>query len=226
MSARAAAAPRAVRHGHLSFGRLLLYAALVVAAILIAAVVLVLTSTPPPPKPDCTAGEQCGNPPPGEPLVNGQIWTSSALGYHFEYDKDLWEIAGEDATGVTLQVPDAGVAVIFSGAESSQEDPSAAFDHALSDLSGLALAPDTDPDHAILGAKVGDFHAGATGVYQGSTNPGQGRVGQVRVIIMSATDGEATITVTFVSTEDNLAPAGQAVDAMLNTLRFPSELDV
>jgi hypothetical protein len=227
MSAGAAAAPRAVRRGHLSFGRLLLFIGLAIAAILIVAVVLVLTRTPPAPTPDCTTGEQCGNPPPGKPLVNGQIWAGSAIPYHFEYDQSLWEVADEDADGVTLQVSRAGVWVVVSAAESSDEDPSTAFNNAVSDLSGqLALAPDTDPDHAILGAKVGDFHADAVGVFAGSTNPGQGGVIPVRAIIMSATDGQATITVTLVSPEDNLAPASQEVDGLLNTLRYPSELDV
>jgi FlaG/FlaF family flagellin (archaellin) len=220
-------APRSVRRGHLSIGRILLVAALVIVVLLAGAVTIVLIRTPAAKKADCGAGEQCGNPPPGQPLVNRQLWSSSGLGYHFEYDSSLWELGDEDAGGVTLQVPRGGVAAIFSGAKTSDEDPAAAFDEAVGDLSGqLALAADPDPDHAIEGAKVGDFHADASGVFQGSTNPGQGRVLQVRVIIMSATDGETTITVTLVSPDNNLAPASQDVDGMLNTLRFPSEQDV
>lgn len=229
MSAAAAArvAPRAVREGHLSFVRLLAIAGLVVVLLLGAAAAVIVARTPPAPKADCTTGQQCGNPPPGKPLVNRQLWTSSALGYHFEYDSSLWELGDESDDGVTLQVPRGGVTALFTGARSSEKTPAAAFDDMVSALGGqLALANDDDPDHVIEGAKVGDFHAGAVGVFQGSTNPGQGRVLQVRVIVMSATDGTTTITVALVSPENNLAPASQEVDGMLNTLRFPSESDV
>ena len=226
-AATARGAPRSAREGHLSFGRLAVIAVLVIVVALGAAVLLVHARTPAPAEADCSKGELCGVPPPGKPLVNQHLWTSSALGYHFEYDDELWELGGEDANGVSLEVPRGAVAVIFNGAKTSEEDPSSALDNAVDDLSGrLALAPDTDPDHAIQGAKVGDFHADATGVFQGSTNLGQGQVLQVRVIIMSATDGDTTLTVTLVSPENNLAPATQDVDGMLNTLRFPSEADV
>jgi hypothetical protein len=231
MSASAAAAPRvaprAARKGHLSFGRLLLIALLVIAVVLAAAVVIVLKRTPPAPRADCTTGEQCGNPPPGKPLVNTQIWTSTALGYHFQYDDELWELTDEDEEGVVLEVQRGGVTVIVNGAQSSELDPEAAFDETVSNLDGLlALADDTNPDHVILGPKVGDFHADAVGVFQGSTSPAQGQVLQVRVIVMSATDGETTVTLTLVSPENNLAIAAQHVDGMLNTLRYPSESDV
>lgn len=226
MSAAAAsrAAPRTVRRGRLSLGKLLLGAALVVVVLLGAAVVLVKARTPPPATADCTKTEQCGVPPPGKPLVNRALWTSSALGYHFEYDDSVWEVGAEDGDGVTLQVPGAGVTAIFSAVATSEEDPAAALDGTVSDLGGqLALVDDTDPDHAIQGPKVGNFHAGATGVFQGSTNPGQGSVLQVRVIAMSASDGETTLTVTLVTPENNLELASRDVDGMLNTLRFASE---
>jgi FlaG/FlaF family flagellin (archaellin) len=231
VSAGAAAAargvPRSVRSGRLSFGRILLVAVLVIAAALGAAVVLVQSRTPPEPAADCTTGEQCGNPPPGKPLVNGAIWTSDDLGYHFEYDEDLWEVTSEDGDGAILQVQRGGMAAIFNGAATSEADPSAAFDDAVDYLSGrLALAADTDPTHVVLGPKVGDFHADAAGVFQGSTNAGQGEVLQLRVVVMSATDGDTTVTVTLVAPDENLALASQSVDAMLNTLRFPSEPDV
>jgi hypothetical protein len=205
----------------------------ILAAILVVALIAVKSSAPPADQPQCPGGP-CGNPPTRAPgnapaLVHGQLFTSSELGYQFEFNQiggqPQWKIEDQDGRNVTLSV--GGGAAILSirgvpaGQASQQELLNQQVDRLKSRIPDLQV--DDNPDDAILAPSVG-FRRGVGDLLGGTFQTPQGAGIPVAVVITAATDGKATVAMTVLSPEDNRQAVFSLVDAIMNTFRFPSEV--
>jgi hypothetical protein len=85
------------------------------------------------------------------------------------------------------------------------------------------LTVDDNPDDAILSPSVG-FRRGVGDLFGGTFQTPQGAGVPVAVVVIAATDGRVTVAMTVVTPENNRKAVFGLVDAVMNTFRFPSEL--
>jgi hypothetical protein len=198
------------------------------------AVLVAALSGPATPKPTCPKHLPCAQPPKGgpptfasssPPLVLNQQFSSSSLGYQFEYPSVL-QVANQSATGVTLLAPSGVFGMVFLGATAGQANPQQMIQASISNLQSTIpdLQQDNDPSVQILSPSLGG-RAGVGGFYQGDLSSPTGVVSPVDVAIVAATDGNETIGVSVISADrSNTDGLFKAADSILATLRFQGDI--
>jgi hypothetical protein len=210
----------------------------VLAAVLIVALIAVKSAAPAAPKPQCPGGP-CGNPPtrPPEPpapagapaLVHGQIFKSSGLGYQFEFnqfgDRFRWKIEQQDAQDVTMTLNGGAAILSIRGVPASQASPEQLFNEQVAKVKDRIpdLQVNDDPRDAIVAPSVG-FHRGIGDLFGGTFQTPQGAGIPVVGVITAATDGQATLAMTVLVPDSNRQVVFTLVDGIMNTFRFPSEI--
>ena len=221
------ASPRAApgdASGRLSGRKVLVAFVVVVGAFLLLALLGAVLSDAPEPPPGCPTGQECGGPPaisslapaavvsfpPTSPsslppdtigIRAGEPWTSSELGYEFEYPSDWWKISDQGPRGV-------GFGYLWSGADAqlivaavpaAEASAQALSDRWFADLQAWApdLEPDTTGKNAILGPEIG-FVDGLGSTYAGSVSNPQGGTRPVGVSVVVASDGRTTVAVILI----------------------------
>jgi hypothetical protein len=205
--------------------------AAVLAVILGITAVLVTSSAPPAPKSDCPK-PPCGKPP--EPpkgdlapaLVAGKLFKSGA-GFQLEFDPTLWAVTDRTDAAVELQVKSTRVIVLVQlrAQPADEVTPDDAVSARLDSLGRdiLGLAEDTRPSQLVLDPAVG-YRSGVGEALSGVTDTPQGPGSPVSVVVMAATDGQITVTMTLITDESVRKPAFTITDSMMNTFRFPTEV--
>jgi hypothetical protein len=207
------------------------------AVILLIALFAVKSSAPPAEKPQCPGGP-CGNPPTRPPapqgapaLISGQIFKSTGLGYQFEFNQFAsrfrWKIEKQDSDSVVLSLNGGAALLSIDGLKASAATPQQALDQAINKANDRIpdLAADTDPKTEILAPSVG-FRRGVGELFGGTFQTPQGAGVPVIAVILAATDGKATVAVTALTPEGNRALVFDLVDSLMNTFRFPTEVDI
>jgi hypothetical protein len=185
-------------------------------------------AAPSPIKPTCKPFEPCGKPPKlAKPLVNNQVWRSSALGFTLEYSADVWRVSQEGPQGVVIVLPDNLATVTVVGARASDFSPQALLDDRLSFFRRnlVGLREDNDDDHRLLGTNVG-LRPGPGGAYGATLASAQGLATPVAVDVMSAGDRGVSIVATLVF-ESGIKPETrlgilQNADEVFKTVVWPS----
>ena len=207
----------------------------VMAAVLVVALVAMKTTTPAAPSPQCPGGP-CGNPPtrpaasPGTPaLVHGQVFRSPGLGYQFEYNqfgsRFQWKIEAQSSQDVTMALNGGAAILSIHGVPAQQASPAQLQDQEVAHVKGRIpdLQLDTTPDDQILAPSVG-FRRGTGQLYGGTFQTPQGAGIPVVAVITAATDGKATVAMTVLAPDSNRQVVFTLVDGIMNTFRFPSEI--
>jgi hypothetical protein len=206
------------------------------------AVATAATSEPTAPTSVCPAHQVCANPPQSgltpslgdassAPRLERSSWasfTSSGLGYRFEYPDPPLTATNVTSTGVDVQPPgDGGILLLgFQAAPASVDNPRqllaariAALHRQIPDLKVDGKVADQ-----ILGPEVG-FHSGVGGFYRGEFDSPSGFVASADVAILAATDGRETIAVSVISADRSKTSKLFAyADAVLSTLRFSGDV--
>jgi hypothetical protein len=230
---------RGHRGGRLGRGILIGVFAGVLAVVLGITAVLVTQSAPPPPKSDCPV-PPCGPPPkptpggspsPGSPplapaLVAGTPFRSPA-GYQLEFDPNLWKITDQNDSDVALELSINGITAIVQirsqpAGPSDADAVSARADDVGTDV--LGLARDKKPADQVLEPTVG-YRSGAGSAFSGVADTPQGPGSPVAVVVTAAHDDQLSITFTLIADEANKKAAFQITDSLMNTFRFPSEVN-
>jgi hypothetical protein len=212
-----------------------------VLAVVLAITALVVTqSAPPPPKSDCPV-PPCGPPPkptpkgsPGSPplapaLHNFTPFTSPA-GYELEFNPNLWTITDRNASDVALELSINGISAVvqirsepFSGdANADAAAVSARVDALGKDV--LGLARDKKASDQILEPAVG-YRSGEGFSFSGVADTPQGPGSPVSVVITAAHDDNLLVTFTLIADQANKKAAFFLTDSLMNTFRFPSEVN-
>ncbi len=163
------------------------------------------------------------------PAVTGQTWTSSTLGYSFEYDPEIFELASEDDDTAVFSGTffDAQVVVEATDATTSPAEM-LARQLAKVDERIIARAPDSDEYDALLGPSIG-YIRGEGAVFGGTLLGRDGTpVAPAGVVVMSSTDGRITVAVILlVATPDvrlgsdtHLHAVRDAADDFLKTFNW------
>lgn len=181
-------------------------------------------------KPQCPKEQPvCGKPPETQapPLVSGIVWKSAA-GVQMEYYPRLWKVVSQDERDLKLklEIPgrtDIDLFLWVRAVPVVSKLPTALAEDRISDLREdiLGMQEDTDPKHALLGPNIGYVDADVGAAYAGATDTPQGPGSPIAVLLMAATDGNASVVVSAASTFSNRGIFGLA-DSLLNTLRWSS----
>jgi len=206
----------------------------ILAAILVVALVAVKSSAPPAEQPQCPGGP-CGNPPSRPPgpgnasaLVHGKIFTSSGLGYRFEFNQvggqPLWTIEDQDARNVTLSLGGGAAILAIRGVPASEASRQQLLNQQVDRLKSRIpdLKVDDNPDDAILAPSVG-FRRGVGGLFGGTFQTPQGAGIPVTAVVTAASDGKATVAMTVLTLENNRQAVCALVDAVVERFRPPTE---
>jgi Pro-kumamolisin, activation domain/Subtilase family len=209
---------------------------------------LVQVLTPPPPDPPCVSGRACSGPPapsggvpvdggvPAPPshvpvsgpddapaMTTGTAWRSPDLGFGVDYDPDGWSVVDQDRRGALLggvgQLRDASLWIAATPAADASPDRALAARVSALGESLVGLAEDDRPESRILGPNIG-YVDGVGAVYGGATDSAQGPGRRARVAVLSASDGNLTITASLIlvgGTADDWQGVRQAADSVLNT---------
>lgn len=179
-------------------------------------------------KPPCPKDEQCGKPPKrpdGAPaLLSGKLWKSD-IGAQMEYYPNLWEVVSQNPRNLKLKLvipgrEDLNLFVWVKVAKSSEVKREDLADDQIGSLKGdiLALKEDVSARAQILDPALG-YVDGIGGPYEGAIDTPQGPGNPVRVLLMAATEGTVTASMTASSTLEDRNIFGLA-DSLLNTFRF------
>ncbi len=182
---------------------------------------------------DCPKGRLCSNPPEGEPLVNGAVYRSSALGFEIEYSEDLWKVASQGEDFVEFNPVDAPglMRVRIEGRPVAEASAQALFDEQLDTVQTnfVGLSEDTDPPDVVHGPAVG-YVDGVGGAYTGGIDTPQG-VLDGSAVVLAAGDEDVTLAVTLITTAQRAQAPGDLdakgilysrLDVLLNAIRYPS----
>ncbi len=154
------------------------------------------------------------------PQEFGTVWTSSELGFRFQYDSGIWTIRDQDARSVVLTAARGNVAVIIAGSPAQDTTPDQAASNELDRLNSqiLGFTDETDPKQLLPGQPVVGYQPGIGGLFAGTLDNPQGPSTAVHSAVLAATDSRLTILVSVTTIDQLEKPAFQAVDSMLNTL--------
>jgi hypothetical protein len=210
------------------------------AIVVLVANVVVLLSTPETQPAPCAASPAC--PPPVEPLAAGERWTSTALGYSFEYEGPRFSIASQDARGVNLRLeldrlPEAALGgsrdsvslgeIWVTAAPASERTPQQLLAQRRDELAQrvLGLEEDSASGTTILGPSIGHLD-GFGGSYVGTLDA-QGPAGRAVVAIIAAGNQRISVVFSYVLGGTTLS-ANQSKtlrergDLILSTFRWPA----
>jgi hypothetical protein len=208
--------------------RLIVVFAIVLGAILLLAAIGAVLSDAPEPPPECQPGTECGGPPgeagpsaaPGASLGigspppvaprpsvppgtvgirAGKPWTSTDLGFEFEYSR-WWAVDSSDGRRADLAFQGPADALLIVAAVPADEATPEAYADRWADTI-KAEAPDLRVDsrdkNAILGPMIG-FVDGLGRTYAGSWSTPQAATEPIGVSLLTATDGRITVAVVVV----------------------------
>ena len=182
----------------------------------------------------CVYPEPCGPPRSSAELVSLTAW-ESPLGYSFRYNAEIWTVAEEDASGVTLRLAgreDATLRIVGSAGTA----PDTALATYVDGVRGRVpdLAEDRRAFRLVLGPAVG-FRDGVGASYAGHVGSPQGPGPIVTMSAMAAQVGDVTVLVSmemtgeeWIQIEDGAWQGEQAfqqADSIINTVRWSSEGD-
>jgi uncharacterized protein DUF2510 len=225
-----AAGPLASVGARLGNRRLILIFAGVLAVVLVVSVLAVVALAPRIRQPDCDPDRPCGSPPTGSPALSvGTVYESPDLGFRLEYDDEIWDRADQDGRSVTLRFTGTDAVLEVGGAPADEATPESLLEGQFDSLGERvqSLTVDSDPTHKILGPRVG-FRDAIGGAYTGVSDTPQGPSQPISLVVMAARDDEiATYLTVLTSEEDSGAKpvVYEEVDAVMNTMRYPSELE-
>jgi hypothetical protein len=177
--------------------RLLLFGGilLIVLIVAITSAVVLKRGTPAAP---CQPERPCAAPPIGPRALVATVWTSRDLGFEFQYDADVFQVASQDgrAARLTPKNTNLGVEMVVSGVPAAEANPQKALRDRLSSLSNqiVGLTPDKDPATIIVTPTVG-YTRGVGGSYRGTVNAPQGPSTPVVIAAMAAGDARTTAVV-------------------------------
>jgi hypothetical protein len=230
---------RGHRGGRLGRGILIGVFAGVLVVVLGITAILVTSSAPPPPKSDCPV-PPCGPPPKPTPkgsptgpplapaLVAGTLFTSPA-GYQVEFNPNVWTVTDHDANDVSLELNVNGINAVVQirshPISAGSDDAAAVTDE--SDALGknvLGLARDKKAADQILEPAVG-YRSGAGFAFSGVADTPQGPGNPVAVVVTAAHDDKLLVTFALIADEANKKAAFFLTDSLMNTFRFPSEVN-
>ena len=182
-----------------------------------------------PPKPACKRIEPCGAPPkPAAPLVNNELFRSSALGFRVEYSSDTWTKSSDsNDTQLVLNLKDVDATLVIAGVLASQASPPQLLASRRESLSQrlFAFADDTDSLHEVLGPELA-YHEAVAGSFVGEVDTPQGVRAPLAVVVMAAGDTHTTLMATIAMSqaqERNRRYVMANADSVLNTLRLRRE---
>jgi hypothetical protein len=177
----------------------------------------------------CQPDAPCGDPPVGEPLINGETWTSTGLGYSFQYDAGWWSIDDEDARHVQLKLrTKLDARLLVEGAPASEASPQSLFSHRLGVVKSnyLGVTQDTVAAHLIKGPAVATRN-GIGRTYVGKVGLPQAGVSEsVQVAIMASGEDTTSLAVSVIvvgSDEKQRRAVMSLADSVLNTLQLRSD---
>jgi hypothetical protein len=158
------------------------------------------------------------------PEVGGTVWTSSELGYSFQYDPDLWTIEQQDSSGVLMTAGNGNVALVITGALSQDASVDDALNGEVDRLSQniLGFTRQDDPSLLLPGSPHIGYVPGSGDQYVGTLNSPQGPTVAVDSAIVAATDQRITLLVSLTTVDQLRVPAYQAADSILNTVDWGS----
>jgi hypothetical protein len=191
--------------------------------LIIIVIQVVRALAPGPTAPDCPAGSPCGAPPTTPvALAEQQLWTSSDLGFKFDFSPNLWTIDSQSSTAVVLtsNEPGSPFFVWFAGRPATEASPIQLRDSMASALGDKILGLQENTSAPILGAAVG-YLDGVGTRYVGQVDSPQGPGAQVDVSIMAATDGTITTAVAVVTAHEASREAYGQADSLINTIVWP-----
>jgi hypothetical protein len=192
--------------------------------LLIIIVIQVVRALAPGPKaPECPVGSPCGAPPTTPvTLAQEQLWTSSDLGFEFDFDPRLWTIDSQSATAVVLtsNEPGSPFFVWFAAKRGTEASPVDLRDQLAGALADKILGLQEDASAPILGPAIG-YLDGVGARYVGHVDSPQGPSTQVDVSIMAASDGTITTAVAVVTAHEASEEAYGQADAVINTVLWP-----
>ena len=158
------------------------------------------------------------------PLVNGEIWSSTGLGYSFEWDSDLWSLSFEDDQTAVLDNSIGELVVVGSSAGTSVDR---LIGQQLSTIDGFTVGrtlDSTDVD-AVLGAHIGYVDAQVR-VYSATLLDDSGTPSApVNVTVVAASHGQLSAAVVVIAAnpdddshgQPNLTIVRQSADLILKT---------
>ena len=163
------------------------------------------------------------------PVLSGTLYTDASLGYGFEYDPDVFEVAdhGDGFVVLTGKFFDAQVWVDAKPADTA---PQKMMETELGDIDRFLIARVADPDtyDALLGPSIG-YVPGEGSVWSGTLTSRDGTpLAPGGVTIVSASDGRITVAVVvIVGTPDARQGSGtqqhavrSATDDILKTFKW------
>jgi hypothetical protein len=163
------------------------------------------------------------------PLVAGQVWTSAALGYSFEYDPDNFDLSSPDDKTAILDLNFADGEIVVHGAQGSVSVSQMIEDElATVDTFMIGRTLDNADIDAVLGGSIG-YLRGEARVYSGTLLGSNGTpVAPGGITIVAATDGRITAAViVIVGNPDSLLGdkaqqyvVRQAADQILKTFNW------
>jgi hypothetical protein len=199
--------------------------ALLLALVVVVAAAASVAAQPAPTKPPCVAGLPCVAPPSSvpidtaPPLVLGQVWQSSELGFSVEYSPEAWQPAEQDARGIRLDLTPKALSVIgvrsgqayvvVRAAPSSESTPDQLLAADVSRVSRTVpdLSTDPRPEAQIVGAHIG-YRRGIGQPLVGTSGGAAGRVVPVAVAALAATDGRLSAAMLLVVEDPSISDAG------------------
>ncbi|HXY92722.1 MAG TPA: hypothetical protein VEP49_09620 [Acidimicrobiia bacterium] len=203
MTTAPAAAPPYVPAGTTSsrIGRwkIVLFALVGLAIVVVVANVVVLIGRSGPAQPDCQPDQACL--PQREPAALGQRWTSSELGFSFEYPPDWLQVVSQDGRSVHLQIPTNSFEseLWVSGVPASEASVDQLVQQRRDALAQrvVGLQEDNDSPDRIVSPSLGYVH-GVGGSYSGTLDSGSGPSAPATVAIIAAGDGKVNVVLSLV----------------------------
>jgi len=180
------------------------------------------TATPVGPGPTPTGSPPIGpTPTPGPvssapPHVGGTVWTSSTLGYSFEYDADDWRLLDEDEDYAELGLGPANFIVLgfpgTTGVAAAMADVTGRLDNFI-----LGRTPNTRSYDALLGPSIG-YIRGEGAVYSGTFRNADGTPGEAAgITILGSTDGRVTVVIAVLVSGPDRPLGGDTIQAIVRS---------
>jgi hypothetical protein len=132
-------------------------------------------------------------------LLGHNVYDNSQFGYKIEYEKPPFAIAGQTANGVDLEGSQDNFVLFYGNTGTNAQT---AIQKSISGLSTTEFQDLQQISSVVPGAEIG-FVPGSGAAYTANfVPPGGGQQEPVSVLVMAATQGNLTITVLVVGSQD------------------------